>query len=176
MTETTIIDGREVAIPETLLKRRGELQQRLDLLDAKIASIERKQAEADDPCEYSELLGSLLLQSADVITHLRDVERPTMVLFFEREEREKAQSFGRGASAATKAGVPVVIGDAPAGLEEKSLEEIVYVLRNKQKWTWQSIVDWLVSKGVTKKRGGTNWKTSDVYAIHKKGFKAGDAA
>lgn len=161
-------------MPAGWVARKAQLEERLAKQDARIAArIKlRDEIEArgeDAPAHLSEEIGALLKSSADTVEHMKDLDRESVILAFEQEDREKATAFKPREK---REGDLAVALDAPAGLESKELEEIVFVLRTKQKWTWQNIVDWLVAKGVTKKRGGSNWHTSDVYAIHKKGFKS----
>lgn len=163
--------------PAAWLERKERLEARLAQQELHIARLQRLQDESDDPTAYSEALGRELKASAETVDHLRDLERETVILFFEREERERAGSFGRyepkdaGVSKALQAELT-----APAGLEDKTLEEIIYVLRTKQKWTWQQIADWLVAHSIKRPKGGSEWHTSAVYAIHKKGFNPRAAA
>jgi hypothetical protein len=165
--------SEERPVPAELQKRRDSLTERLALLDGQIAVLQRKQDESDEEAAYSELLGSLLRQSADTVDHLHDSYRETVVLLYEQQERDKAEG---GFDRKPREGQIVVALDAPAGLETKSIEEMLYVLRTKQSWTWQQIVDWLVSKGVKRPKGGSDWHTSAAYAIHKKGFSPTRAA
>jgi hypothetical protein len=157
--------------PATLVERREQLRDRVAKLDGRIAGRIKLRDEIEErgdepPFELSEEIGNLLKASADAVEYLNDTFRESTVLLYEQQERDRA-----GAFKTAEGRVADVRSDAPAGLEGKELEEIIFVLRTKHKWTWQAIVDWLVAKGVTKKRGGSNWHTSDVYAIHKKGFK-----
>jgi hypothetical protein len=162
-----------MSVPVELQKRRRDLNERLAALDSQIAVLERKQAEAEDGIEYSELIGRLLKQSADTVDNLRDTFRETAILFYEQQERDKAAG---GFDRKPREGEIVAVLDAPKGLETKSVEEMLYVLRSKQNWTWQQIVDWLEAKGVQRPKGGTTWPTSAAYAIHKKGFAPKRAA
>jgi hypothetical protein len=132
----------------------------------------RERLRDDDEDEHVRLsfrLGELLQAAARQSDLLRDLERPSMVLMYENEERAAVQRSIRE----TPEGHVVVVPDAPAGLESKSREEIIHVLRSKQKCTWQQIVDFLVSNGVPTAKGG-KWTTSGVYQMHKKGFRTTD--
>lgn len=163
-------------LPAALVERRDKLTVQLAELDARIAARQRtieaaeKRGEEAPANVYADL-SAALHQSASTVGFIKDLERPSMVLLYEREEREKAGAFkpkekGEGH-------VEVAL-EGPKGLEKKSREEIIWTLR-KSRWTWQQIADWLMANGIKRPQGGDEWHTSAVYAIHKKGFSPSNA-
>lgn len=160
----------------SLDRRKADLQERFDreeaMLNTRLKRYEEFEAAGEEiPTDLVLEVSGLLHATARTRDFLKDLERESVVLLHEQIDREASAGFGP--RKAREGDLPTEALIAPAGLEEKSIEEIIATLRNKHKWTWQQIVDWLVAKGIKRpKAGDTKWHTSGVYAIHKRGFKA----
>jgi hypothetical protein len=155
-------------------ERRESLRDRMSSLNSALTNkmLKRDRAEADgDDATAQELtleIARILHMQASTSEHVADLSRETMVLFFEREEREartrrSGERPAEGRIELPEEAVPDALRSASA-----TVDEIVTELRLKRNWSYQRVVDFLVVSGKTKKNGKANWHTSDVYAICKR--------